>query len=209
MMSMGRPRQHNADTAQGLLVAGERLAERDGLDALSVRRLANEVGTTTRAVYSLFGSMDGLVVALGARAFELLGGAVAALADTKDPVADLVAAGLVFREFSLSHPSLFRIAVQRAAVSRDLAAQFRPAAAAAMAELARRVARLEEDEGLGGRSVHEAASQFHAACEGLAALELRGVPDADGAEAFWRSAVSALVAGFTVPARRTRRSRRP
>ena len=209
MMSMGRPRQHNVDTAEGLLVAGERLAERDGVDALSVRRLANEVGTTTRAVYSLFGSMDGLVVALGARAFELLGGAVAALADTKDPVADLVAAGLVFREFSLSHPSLFRIAVQRAAVSRDLAAQFRPAAAAAMAELARRVARLEEDEGLGGRSVHEAASQFHALCEGLAALELRGVLDADGAEAFWRSAVSALVAGFTVPARRTRRSRRP
>ena len=133
---MGRPREHNADTAQALLAAGERLAEREGVDALSVRRLANEVGTTTRAVYSLFGSMDGLVVALGARAFELLGGAVAALAETKDPVSDLVEAGLVFREFSLSHPSLFRIAVQRTAVSGDLAAQFRPAAAAALAELA-------------------------------------------------------------------------
>lgn len=206
---MGRPREHNADTAQALLAGGERLAEREGVDALSVRRLANEVGTTTRAVYSLFGSMDGLVVALGARAFELLGGAVAALADTKDPVSDLVAAGLVFREFILSHPSLFRIAVQRAAVSRDLAAQFRPAAAAAMAELARRVARLQEKGGLGGRSVHEAASQFHALCEGLAALELRGVLDADGAEAFWRSALTALVAGFTGPAPRTTRSRRP
>ena len=111
-MSMGRPREHNADTAQALLAAGERLTEREGVDALSVRRLANEVGTTTRAVYSLFGSKDGLVVALGARAFELLGGAVASLADTKDPVADLVAAGLVFREFSRSHPSLFRIAVR-------------------------------------------------------------------------------------------------
>ena len=127
----------------------------------------------------------------------------------QDPVADLVAAGLVFREFSRSHPSLFRIAVQRAAVSSDLAAQFRPAAAAAMAELVRRVARLQENDGLGGRSAHEAASQFHALCEGLAALELRGVLDADGAEAFWRSALTALVAGFTVPARRTRRSRRP
>jgi len=208
-MSMGRPREHNADTAQALLVAGERLAEREGVDALSVRRLANEVGTTTRAVYSLFGSMDGLVVALGARAFELLGGAVAALDDTKDPVADLVEAGLVFREFSLSHPSLFRIAVQRTAVEGELAVQFRPAAAAAMAELARRVARLQEDKRLGERSVHEAASQFHALCEGLAALELRGVLNADGAEVFWRSALTALVAGFAVPARRTRRSTRP
>jgi AcrR family transcriptional regulator len=208
-MSMGRPREHNADTAQALLAAGERLAEREGVDALSVRRLATEVGTTTRAVYSLFGSMDGLVVALGARAFELPGGTVAALADTKDPVSDLIAAGLVFREFSLSHPSLFRIAVQRAAVSTDVAAQFRPAAAAAMAELARRVCRLQEVDGLGGRSVHEAASQFHALCEGLAALELRGVLDAGGAEAFWRSALTALVAGFTVPGRRTTRSKRP
>lgn len=204
---MGRPREHNADTAQALLAAGERLAEREGVDALSVRRLAQEVGTTTRAVYSLFGSMDGLVIALGARGFELLGGAVAALADTKDPVADLVEAGLVFREFSLSHPSLFRIAVQRTAVAGDLAVQFRPAAATAMAQLERRVARLQEDNGLGERSVHEAASQFHALCEGLAALELRGVLSADGAEAFWRSAFTALVAGFAVPARRTRRSR--
>jgi AcrR family transcriptional regulator len=206
---MGRPREHNADTAQALLAAGERLAEREGVDALSVRRLANEVGTTTRAVYSLFGSMDGFVVALGARAFELLGGAVAALADTKDPVSDLVAAGLVFREFSLSHPSLFRIAVQRTAVPTDLVAQFRPAAVAAMAELERRVARVHEVDGLGGRSVHDAASQFHALCEGLAALELRGMLDGAGAEAFWRSALSALVAGFTVPARRTKRSKRP
>jgi AcrR family transcriptional regulator len=206
---MGRPREHNADTAQALLAAGERLAEREGVGALSVRRLATEVGTTTRAVYSLFGSMDGLVVALGARAFELLGGAVAALADTRDPVANLVEAGLVFREFALSHPSLFRIAVQRTAVSGDLAAQFRPAAAAALAELARRVARLQEVDGLGARSVPEGASQIHALCEGLAALELRGMLDPGGAEAFWRSALTALVAGFAGPARRTRRSTRP
>lgn len=205
---MGRPREHNADTAQALLAAGERLAEHEGIDALSVRRLANEVGTTTRAVYSVFGSMDAFVVALGARAFELLGGSVSALIDTKDPVADLVEAGLVFREFSLSHPSLFRIAVQHTAVSGDLAAQFRPAATAALSELARRVARLQEVDGLGARSVPEGASQFHALCEGLAALELRGMLDAAGAEALWRSALTALVTGFSVPARGTRPSMR-
>ena len=201
---MGRPRRHDADTAQALLAAGEQLAEREGVDALSVRRLANEVGTTTRAVYSLFGSKDGLVVALGTRAFELLGSAVAALADTADPAADLVEAGLVFREFSLSHPSLFRISVQRSAVSGDLAAQFRPAAAAALAELSRRVARLQEVDGLGTRSVADGATQFHALCEGLAALELRGMLDAGVAEALWRGALTALVAGFGVPVRRTR-----
>ena len=120
---------------------------------------------------------------------------------------DVVEAGLVFRAFSLSHRSLFQIAVQRTAVSGELAAQFRPAAVAAMAELGRKVARLQEAEGLGGRSVHEAASQFHALCEGLAALELRGMLDAAGAEAFWRSALTALVTGFAVPVRPKKQSR--
>src|SRR5215212_10855269 len=97
---MGRPKEHDEQTAAALLDAAERIAERDGLTALSVRRVANEVGTTTRAVYSLFGAKEGLVAALGARAFDLLGASVAALPTTDDPAADLVRAGLVFRGFA-------------------------------------------------------------------------------------------------------------
>ena len=55
---MGRPREHDAGTAAALLDAAERIVESEGLAALSVRRVADEVGTTTRAVYSLFGSMS-------------------------------------------------------------------------------------------------------------------------------------------------------
>jgi len=196
---MGRPREHGETTAQALLAAGERVAEQEGIEALSVRRLAVEAGTTTRAVYSLFGSMDGLVTALGAHAFDLLGAAVAGLPTTPDPVADLVEAGLVFRTFTTTHPSLFRIAVQRTAVPAQLAATFRPAAERAMAELEGRVMRLEHVDGLGGRSVRVAASQFHALCEGLASLELRNVLVPRDAEAFWRSALTALVSGFATP----------
>ncbi|HEY2641889.1 MAG TPA: TetR/AcrR family transcriptional regulator, partial [Streptosporangiaceae bacterium] len=61
-----------------------------GLDGLSLRGLADSVGTTTRADYSLFGSKDGLLVALGARAFGMLGSAIAMLPTTEDPAADLV-----------------------------------------------------------------------------------------------------------------------
>jgi AcrR family transcriptional regulator len=69
---MGRPRAYDERVASVLLEAAERIVEAEGLDALSVRRVANEIAVTTRAVYSLFGSKDGLVVALGARAFDLL-----------------------------------------------------------------------------------------------------------------------------------------
>lgn len=194
---MGRPREHDETTARALLVAAEEIVEVDGVDALSVRGVAARVGTTTRAVYSLFGSKDALVAALGAHAFDLLGATVAGLPATYDPVADLADAGMAFRSFARGHPSLFHIAVQRTAIAPELAARFRPAAQAAFAHLEHRVALLDERGLLGGRTVHDAASQFHALCEGLAALELRGMfVDERNAERQWRQALSAMVHGF-------------
>src|SRR6516165_7239233 len=113
MSSMGRPREHDDETAAALLVAAERIVEEHGPDALSVRGVAGDVGTTTRAVYSLFGSKEGLIAALGAHAFDLLRAGLDALPTTNDPAADLIAAGLMFRCFAIEHPSLFAIGVQR------------------------------------------------------------------------------------------------
>jgi AcrR family transcriptional regulator len=70
---MGRPREHDDRTAAMLLSAAETIVEQDGPEALSVRRVANDVGTTTRAVYSLFDSKGGLIAALAAHGFDLLG----------------------------------------------------------------------------------------------------------------------------------------
>jgi AcrR family transcriptional regulator len=198
---MGRPRTHRERTAAELLDAAERLIETDGVGALSIRRVAAAAGTTTRAVYTLYGSRDGLVAALGQRAFELLGEGVAELADTSDPAGDLVEAGVsVFRRFSVEHPSLFRVAVQRTLPGPAYATGFGAEAGRAMARLEAKVSRLEDAGLLGGRTVREATSGFHALCEGLAALELRGLLVAGHEEAAWRDALGALVAGFAVSA---------
>ena len=194
---MGRPREHTAATATALVEAAERIVAAGGLDALSVRRVADEVGTTTRAVYSLFGSKDGLVVALGRRAFELLGAAIEALPSTSDPAADLVEAGVsVFRRFAVEHPSLFAIGVQRTLTPPDLAAGFSAAATAALGGLTARVERLEAAGLLGARTVGEAVFGFHALCEGLAAVELRGLMAAGQGQRIWRDSLAALVTGF-------------
>jgi AcrR family transcriptional regulator len=147
---MGRPREHNAHTATALLDAAERLVDEGGVDALSVRCVAKEVGTTTRAVYILFGSKDGLVVALGAKAFLLRGAAVNALPVTDDPASDLLEAGMTFRRFALAHPALFRLGVQHVAVSADLVRQFSSSAGHALGGLHARIARLAEHGQLGG-----------------------------------------------------------
>jgi AcrR family transcriptional regulator len=205
---MGRPRRHGERTAGALLDAAERIVESEGLDALTVRRVADAVGTTTRAVYSVFGSKDGLVVALGARGFELLRADVEALPTTRDPAADLVDAGVgVFRRFATEHPALFRIGVQHSLPDAELAAGFRDVAAAALAGLTAPVERLEAAGLLGGRPVRDAVRAFHALCEGLAAVELRGLLPAGEEERIWRDAIAALVHGFASPPPRTRRKR--
>lgn len=200
VVNLGRPKEHDERTAIGLLDAAERIVDEGGLGALSVRRVAGEVGITTRAVYSLFGSKDGLVVALGVRAFDLLRAAIDALPATDDPAGDLVKAGVVvFRRFVLQHPALFGLGVQHVAVPSELAQGFRGAAEHALDGLQSRIARLADGGRLGARSTSDASCEFHALCEGLAALELRAALPPDKAKRIWRDALAALVAGWGAP----------
>ena len=195
---MGRPRAHDDTTAAALLAAAEQILDGQGIEALSLRRLAEAADTTTRAVYSLFRNKDGLIVALAQRAFELLGAAIEKLPASADPAADLVDAGVnVFRPFALEHASLFRLAVQQTLAPPELTHQSRPAAAEAMSGLKARVDRLARARRLGERTVDDAACEFHALCEGLAAVELRGMLGKDDGECLWRDALCAIVAGWT------------
>ena len=198
---IGRPREHDQRTAAALLAAAERTILEDGIDALSVRGVAKQIDTSTRAVYSLFGSKEGLVAALAAHGFDLLGAAVKALPTTEDPIADLVAAGLAFRRFALEHPTLFAISIQRPKPNSAPWLQVRAAANDALAELVHKIARLADAGGLGGRTLPDAACQFHALCEGLVALELRGVEFGDRRypQRLWQEALTALVTGFAAP----------
>ena len=194
---MARPRKHDEQTAAALLDAAERIVDGEGIEALTVRRVADGVGATTRSVYSVYGSKEALLVALGVRAFDLLRERIEALPPTADPAADLVEAGVVvFRRFAVEHPSLFRIGVQRALPEPELFAGFRGAAEHARSGLEALVARLEEAGLLGGRSVRDAARAFHALCEGLAAMELRSALPEGQEEWIWRDALGALVRGF-------------
>jgi AcrR family transcriptional regulator len=195
---MGRPRQHDEQTAEALLDAAEAIVVAGGPDALSVRRVAEHAGTTTRAVYSVFDSKEGMIVALGNRAFEILGSWVADVPRTDDPAADLVEAAVRnFRRWALEHPALFRIAFQRAEIAPELAERFRPTRLKALEDLVELVSRaMGLEGGLGNREVLETTAKFDAMCEGLALLELRGGLPPDRAEQVWRDGLAALVTGM-------------
>jgi AcrR family transcriptional regulator len=207
---MGRPKQHDDATRRALLAAAENLVERGGTAALSVRAVADEIGTSTRAVYSTFGSKEGLLTALATQSFDMLRDEIAALPRTRDPARDLVQAALmVFRPMAVQHPSLFQIAFLRAAPDVALGPEAADAARAGYELLTERVARLADADLLGGRDTQVATREFNAMCFGMAVTELLNPtqlePDPQQA---WRAAFETLINGFRTPvARRVRNQR--
>jgi AcrR family transcriptional regulator len=203
---MGRRREHDENTAEALLDAAERAVADVGVHGLSVRDIAGAARTTTHAIYTLFGSKDGLVGALGARAFKILQRDIEVLPVTGAPDDDLIEVALTFRRFALDHPALFSIAFQHA--DPEIWPRFRDAAVDALAVLDTRFEPLAAAGRLGGRSIGEASMQFRALTEGAAWTELRGSPLEPDPERFWRNAFYALITGFAVPPPRPPRMRR-
>jgi AcrR family transcriptional regulator len=191
---MGRPRIHDENTAAALLAVAERLLQERGTAALSLREVADGAGTSTQALYTLFGSKEGLLGALGAHAMELLRAGGDAVPTTDDPREDLVNGALMYRRFALDHPALFEVAFHR----RDpaVALRFQSATDDALAALYRRFERLAAADLLGGRTLLEAVLAFSCLCEGMAALELRATQYPPHPEHVWRQAVRALLIGF-------------
>jgi AcrR family transcriptional regulator len=99
----------NADAKSQMVEAGIRILERDGLPALSARRVATETGTSTMAVYTHFDGMPGLIDAIAAEAFARFTRALTDIAQTADPVADFFVMGVRYREFALAHPQRYQM----------------------------------------------------------------------------------------------------
>ncbi len=206
---MARPNKHDATTREALLDAAEALLAGSGPDAVSVRTVADEIGASTRAVYSVFGSKSGLMGALAARGFQRLADLVNGLPVTDDPLADLAAAGPhAFRAFALASPHLFRITFDQ--ISEDIYAQPNayPALFASYRALATRFNRGLDLGVLTQRPVVELVFMYHSLCCGLAANELSCQPPpvgsnfwkiVDGVDfaAIWTTALTAFVQGLS------------
>ncbi len=195
LSSVGRRRVHGEQTRQALLNAAELLVARDGVDALSVRAVAEAVGTSTRAVYTVFGSKEALVRGLATHAFELLMQAIDAIPLTDDPLSDLQAGILTgFRPFALKHPDLFRLALVWSPVSPD-AGVFQ-ASETALSRLQMRVERLSAVGLLPDRNVREVTCELATVSNALANLEICGMPPGLEADHIWNHTLSDILRGL-------------
>lgn len=100
-------RPHDEALAAELVAAATHALEAGGPSALSVRSLAGATGTTTQAIYSLFGGKAGLLDAVLAEGYAALAAQLAAVEPDRDPVQALVDLAGAYRAWALSHPALY------------------------------------------------------------------------------------------------------
>jgi len=89
--------------------AAARLLAEEGPNALSTRRLAAAVGTSTMAVYTRFGGMDDLVRSMVNEGFRRLNERMISVEQTEDPVADLAALGIAYRLNALENQHMYSV----------------------------------------------------------------------------------------------------
>lgn len=192
---MGRPKEHDAATRERLLEAAERLSATHGWDALTVRGIAEEADTSTRAVYALFGSKQGLEQALHEVMFTRLRDLMQGRERSDDPRQDLINQALAYRRWAIERPERYALAMHRF-VGKDRRPRSPEGIAvsqAALQELRDGVQRCH-DAGLlvSGRDPEELVTLMRANVHGLAEFENLGLLAPDP-EAFWLTAVEAMI----------------
>lgn len=103
------PRPANADVRAALLESAARLLAEQGPAGLTTRRLAEQVGVSTMAVYTHFGGKDELLAAISVEGFLRLGRRLGRVRRTDDPVADLFELARAYRRNALANPDLYRV----------------------------------------------------------------------------------------------------
>lgn len=159
-----------------LLDAAGRLLTAEGPHALSTRRLADAVGTSTQAIYTLFGGKDGLVRAMYREGFVRLMAQMEAAGTSADPLADLFKLGLAYRAAALASPHLYDVMMARPVAEFVPSEDDRVTGRATLDALADAVRRTIDAGAVRG-DVDAIALHLWIATHGFVSLELAGYLD--------------------------------
>lgn len=114
-ISAKRLRQREERRDEIVAMAGH-IISRDGLDGLSMRRLATEVGVPAPTLYGYFRSKEAVIEALADQKVAILGEYVLGAAAGADPgIPRLLAFAQGYRQFALTNPDYYHLFIQRSA----------------------------------------------------------------------------------------------
>ncbi len=191
-----------------LVASAAELLEKEGPDALSVRRIATEAGVAPMGVYNHFESKFGIVDALFIQGFNRLRDALATIDEIEDPYEALREGGRRYRALALAHPKAYQIMFLRAMPGyepSDVAVQV---AASAFDSLVTAVKRAMAAGVITEASHTETAQLIWANIHGWVSLELVGIGFVEDQEAGFERVCATLLAGLSpnagVPVERPR-----
>ncbi|MEV5878275.1 TetR-like C-terminal domain-containing protein [Streptomyces sp. NPDC052101] len=192
---MGRPRTNDETVKERLVACATEMLATRPQESVTLRALATAAGTSTAAVYSLFGGKDGLIQAVRDRAVSGLFEELSAVPASGDPLADIYALAVAYRRWGCGHSHLYTVlfgGVQ----------SFEPTGAVGGRDPVRPLIAAIERGVTAGVLAGEATSialSFWVTLHGLVTLELAGALDARTAEAAFRPTMHAALRGWTTP----------
>lgn len=104
---MGRPRIYDDALRRRLIETAGKLMATEGYHGVSLRVLTKEAGTSTNAVYTLFGSKEALMAEVVLNELDGLLEIVEAIPETEDATTDLLDVVTTYRNFALEKPAVF------------------------------------------------------------------------------------------------------
>lgn len=192
MDPMARPVVHNDSLRQELLAVTADLVDRDGPARVTLRDVASAAGTSTTAVYSLFGGKSQLLTAVVDDGFASFRNSQVAAAP-----GGLRELGVAYRVWALEHRALYRLMFGGALAAYVDCRPTPEVAAGAMQPLIDAVAAAQSEGVLVPASVEMIAFAIWGQVHGVVSLELAqvGPPDADWAAAY-TAALDAIARGW-------------
>src|SRR6201988_4141877 len=190
---MPRAKQRTPELRDRLLGGALTTLFEEGIARFTTRRVAERAGTAVPAVYELFVDKAGLVRAMFFEGFRLLGGELAKVPVTADPVADLERLVPVFRLFCRAYPKLAQVMFSRPFADFEPGADELAAGAAVREIFVGRIQRWIDKGRLGGDPM-DIAHILLALAQGLAVQEAgRWLGTATEIERRWKVGVTAML----------------
>lgn len=185
---MARPTLHDAALRERLLDVAASLADQEGPTRVALRQVAAAAGTSTTAVYSLFGGKAQLLTAVVNSGFASFAASQRAAAD-----GGLAALGVAYREWALAHPAMYRLMFGGALTAYPDCAPDPDAADSAMAPLRDAVAAGQASGTIRKAPVDVVAAAIWGQVHGLVSLELARIgPAEEDREGVYRAALEAV-----------------
>lgn len=163
-----RKSRERVDRENRIIEAARAVAATEGWDAVTIRRLAEEIEYSQPVLYAHFENRDAIVAAVAVDGFRDLAAALGRVAEESSDRRDVLRqAAKVYLSFASEHPALYAAMFTMPSALRFAAAETKPDLKRAFAALSAIVATSDQDADV-------ATETFWSVLHGLAELERSG-----------------------------------